>query len=246
MFWRRRAKVSQIVAEPALGRQVSGSGYLGHFGLTAWWDESFTAEERGFLESYLSPLLRGSASWRTGTPPESKQLAGTQEDSARFLSTLAGFLKRSDRVHLAVRLLDKAMGLITNPVDEHFALMAYVEARHRQRDSDPEALQDVIRACRRAIEIAPQVVTESERQHEEREGRAAELYAGMGERFKRDPYTGVGRSPFFKRLAIVLRKQGLKEEAAEVEALHDRIWLPHTIDFKRAKAEERKLARKRV
>lgn len=228
---------------PAAAPKRAGDGYLGSFGLRKWWQAAFTPSERDFLESYLAPLLSENASWYVGTPPVSMRSSGRERDAGDFLTMLAGHLKRSDRAPLAAKLTDKARELASNPVAEHFALMTYVETRYKQRDTDPDAIPDVIKACRRAIAIAPDVIGGFKEQHRLEEEQAADLYAKMGKRYKREPFLGVPGSSFFKRLAIILRKQGLKEQAAEVEALHDRIWLPHTIDYKRAKADERKAAR---
>lgn len=238
MFWRRRAAASQKeIGAPAPQVHPVG-GYLGHHGLSTWWDSTFSDEERSFLESYLAPLLSGNASWRTGTPPKSTRLDGSTSTPARFLSMLAGFLKRSDRAHLAVRLLEKARSYDLRPIDEHFATMAYIEVRYKQRESDPQALTDVIAACERMIAMSAQLIVDFERKHLQEQDRAAELYSKIGEPFERVPFTGVPNNPFFKRLAIIFRKQGRKEEASEIEALHDRIWLPHTIDFRRARLDE--------
>lgn len=235
MFW--KGKTQSARSEPAPARRSDAGGYLGHYGLTSWWRTAFSAEERAFLEAYLAPILAGDATWYEGTPPQSIGPVAQREDAARFLSTLAGFLKRADRAPLAVKLLDKGRQMGTGPLNEHFLLMTYIEARYKSRNSDPQAIPNVIEACQRAISIAPLVIAESKRQHDVAEDHAAELHKKAGERFKRQPFSGVGNSPFYHRLAIILRRQGRKEEAAAIEARHETEWLPHTIDYRRVRQE---------
>lgn len=215
-------------------------GYIAKHGLEGWWSSTFTAEERALMESRYAPM-GGSATLLTGNAGGENP---TDADTAKFLTGMASWFRTTDLASIGVRVLDKARSYQVDPVTEHFTLMAYVEVRYKQRGVDSAAVEDTVRACRRAIDIAPDVIEGFKEQHRRKEDRAVELHAQMGMRVRREPFAGIPNTPIFKRLAAILRKQGLNREAAEVGALYDRVWLPHTIDYRRAQAEERKAKRK--
>lgn len=161
---------------------------------------------------------------------------GQASTPTHFLNGLATWFRTKKDASIGLRIADRASKESgVKACDEHFRLINYIQTRYKQRDTDPAALDDVIQACRRAIAIAPKVIIGFKEQHRLEEDQAADLYAKMGERYKRTPFPGVPNSPFYKRLAIILRKQGRKKEAAAIEARYETEWLPHTIDHRRAK-----------
>lgn len=202
------------------------SGYIGSYGLSDWWLQTFSPEERALMEARYTPMGGGATLTRGN--------AGSGEDLVKFLTYLAGWFRRTDQVHIALRILDRARSEPMTPTREHFFLLTFIDVRYKQRATDESAVEDVAAACERLIEIAPSVIEDMKAEHERMEDEAAAIYAKIGERYRRTPFPGVGNSPAFSRLIAIRKKQGRVDEAKRLKELYHSVWEIHTIDYRRS------------
>ncbi len=125
-------------------------GYIGYYGLEDWWQSAFTPDERALVQATLKPRLSGpGATLTTGSVQSSSENVG------QFLTVLAQWFGRKDLAPIGVKILDKAKSSCKGVLDKHLWLSSYIELRYAQRDADPTALDDVIRACEDMIALAP-------------------------------------------------------------------------------------------
>jgi hypothetical protein len=78
--------------------------------------------------------------------------------AAYFLQDLAFSFNRRDDRHIARRILSKAEELAANApfLDRHFLYLTIIQTYYPDRDVDPGALDKVIDACERQIDLAPE------------------------------------------------------------------------------------------
>jgi len=126
------------------------NGRLNYFGLTEWWNSEFSNEEKDHIVKTLpdgESLIRGGISYISGTAID-------------LLSGLAGWFNNDIDKTIAYRILKKAESMITDSTDiiaVHFFFNSKLKIYYRNRNNDPEALQEAIRACKQQIAIAPRV-----------------------------------------------------------------------------------------
>ena len=130
------------------------SGELGYFRLGDWWFSTFTEEERKYIERVYKPMSIGRDNKKPLTEGE---ILHTNETAANLLSALAGWFKKSPRdLSIARRILEKAAKLTSDPIELHYVYQATIQVNYPHRDSDPNALDQAIKACQNQIHIAPQ------------------------------------------------------------------------------------------
>jgi tetratricopeptide (TPR) repeat protein len=131
-------------------------GEIGYHGLADWWLSNFTEEERNYIESRYKPLGLGTTNERPLTQGTNSWSSGR---AAQFLSGLStNFQGPKDR-HIARRLLIKAEQVSGSTIlDRHFVYSEMIQVYYRDRDNDPNSLDEAIRACEKQIEIGPEAV----------------------------------------------------------------------------------------
>lgn len=181
------------------------SGLLSLFGLTEWWNSTFTEAEQEYIESVYKPF---------GSDPSEKLLTGLQlvtgtkttETSVSLLYGLAQWFNSKKDIDIAKRIIAKADELATPdlPVlDLHFHYSTVIQVYYKNRD-DPASLARAVWACQRQIDLSPQAASEFKREHRElrasaiRDGYDSNLPAGCK----------LPRHIGFQQLCIILEKEG--------------------------------------
>jgi tetratricopeptide (TPR) repeat protein len=127
-------------------------GDIGYFGLSEWWLSEFSEEERNYIVKTFQPLGSIRDSLVKGT------IAYTSGTVIGLLSSLAGWFNKKEDRTIAYRIIKKAEELINEQsdiLDIHFLFQSKIEVYYRNRDDDPNALEEAIKACKQQIEIAP-------------------------------------------------------------------------------------------
>lgn len=169
------------------GGKKTVAGEIGGRGLSRWWLETFTAEEREYMTRLYQPMgLSNSRSLTEG------EFLGIGRSTSGFLSTLAGWFNKPKDRRLAVRLLEKAQQVGDGDVlDQHFLEQHLIQTYYPERDKDPSALGNAIAACERQIALAPKAAREFIRQFPARPDQPR-----------------LPRHVGFEQLAIIREKQG--------------------------------------
>lgn len=129
-------------------------GDIGYFGLSEWWLSEFTIEERNYILKKFQPMGSEGNSLVDG------EISYTSQTALGFLSGLAGWFDNEKDRKIAYRVLKKAEELINescNIIDVHFYCMNKIKIYYKDRDKDPNALNQAIEACKKQMEIAPKV-----------------------------------------------------------------------------------------
>ena len=125
-------------------------GAIGYFGLEEWWLATFSEAERRYIESVYRPF--GDPNPR---PLTEGQILSTTQTAAGLLNGLATWCKRANDRHIAHRLLAKAEALAGSEVlDRHFTYQGMIQTYYPDRDRDPQALPNAVRACEKQIALA--------------------------------------------------------------------------------------------
>lgn len=127
-------------------------GEIGYFGLSEWWLSEFSEEERRYILRIFEPL--GS----TGSSLIEGEISHTSGTVIKLLSSLAGWFKKKEDRTIAYRMLKKGEELINEKsdiLDVHFLFQSKIELYYRNRDNDPDALEEAINSCKQQIELAP-------------------------------------------------------------------------------------------
>lgn len=177
-------------------RQNQGKvkGEIGYYGLEDWWFSEFSEEERNHIEEVFQPM---------GGEPGSKpltegELSYSSQNAAGLLHALAGWFNKPGERELAKKIISKAVELAkegSDILDEHFSYQQKMEIYYRERDNDPTALDEAIKACQEQIKIAP---------------KAARQF------LKEYPQQPLPGHAGYTQLAIILKKQGKYQEVIEL------------------------------
>lgn len=129
-------------------------GEIAFYGLKDWWLNSFTSEEQTYITKKFQPLgtgssnslITGSISWSTGSV-------------VSFLQGLSDWFNNPRDRHISIRILEKAEELSkhnhTRVLDKHFLYHQIIITYYPERNSNPNALEKAISACRDQIALAP-------------------------------------------------------------------------------------------
>lgn len=173
-------------------RKIEGD--IGYYGLEDWWLSVFTEEERNRIEEVYHPM--GSDS-KTKPLTEGK-LTYSSQTAAGLLRCLAGWFNRPGDREIAKKIIEKANELADegdDVLDQHFALQQRMGIYYRERDTNPDALDEAIKACKDQIRIAP---------------------AAAKQFLKEYPKQSLPGHVGYTQLAIILKKQGKYKELFEL------------------------------
>ncbi len=170
-------------------------GLLGYLGLSDWWVEAFSDEERQHIETVFQPL---------GCPANSRPLtighiSASSETPTRFLGALIGWFRTSPLDKRITRSLASKLSEVIDGeqsvLNRHFGYQVLLEWNYRRRNEDPHALSAAITACERQIAISRESAVAM------RQG----LFAD-----------GLPRHRGFEQLAIIREKSGDFEGAIRI------------------------------
>ena len=139
-------------------RKPKVDGDISYFGLTDWWLTSFTEDERNHIEDVYKPLGYGP----DARPPTHREIDWTSAKAPSLLSGLANWFKEPEEWDIVCRILEKADDLLRRDfdtldiIDVHFIFHDMITITFKQRKTTPSAIDMMIAACIKQIEIAPQ------------------------------------------------------------------------------------------
>ena len=173
-----------------LRRKPRIGGLIAHLGLTDWWENSLTAEERATVLARYRPLGDNSQSLIVG------DILHTSQSPLHLLWGLASWFKKPEDWAISIKVFEQGKRLIpsSSVIDQHFFHQARIEFFYRMRDHHTNALAFAEAACADQIAIAPQAARELAKQQD------GELPSHHG----------------FWQLAVLLEKQGRLVEAVDV------------------------------
>lgn len=169
-------------------------GDIGYYGLEEWWLSEFSEEERENIEEVFQPM---------GSEPGSRPLTEgkisySSQNAAGLLHALADWFNKPGERELAKKIIAKAVELAnegSDILDIHFSYQQRMEIYYRERDNDPTALDEAIKACQAQIKIAP---------------KAAKQF------LKEYPHQSLPGHAGYTQLAIILKKQGKYQEVIKL------------------------------
>lgn len=173
------------------------NGQIGYFGLSQWWTEELTSEERRRLEEVFQPM--GSGNERPLTQGNISTLGGALATPAGLLMALPGWLRATPSDQAIVRKIRtrllKALADGCPILSRHFGYQILIGLFYRDRNDDPTALAAAIAACEDQIAVAPEAAAEFRRAYPQ-----SPLPAHVG----------------FKQLAIIRAKEHRFEDALRI------------------------------
>ncbi|MGD8307722.1 MAG: hypothetical protein PVF17_13775 [Ignavibacteria bacterium] len=127
-------------------------GEIGYFGLSEWWQNEFSDDEREYIVDKYKPLGLGNKSLIEG------DIYSTSQSAIGLLSGLASWFNSEKDRTISYRALAKAESLLkdnSDILDVHFLFNCKINIYYRHRNIDSDALDIAMEACRKQIEIAP-------------------------------------------------------------------------------------------
>lgn len=182
------------------------AGLLGHHGLREWWDSTFSPEEQRFIESRHQPMGGGLATLTDG------HISSTSQSAAGLLWVLAGWFNKPGERHIARRMLATAEEIATDVVDRHFVYSQLIDVTYPEREREPGAMDEAIRACQAQIAIGPAVMAAMRAEQADRERFLADRNRDMGRAHQSRAFQAPGHRGF-TQLAIIHEKEGNFEAA---------------------------------
>jgi hypothetical protein len=177
------------------------AGMLGYHGLRDWWHQSFSTEEQRLIEGRYQPMGGGLASLTEG------HIDSTSQTAAGLLWGLSTWFNKPGERHLARRMLAKAEEIATDVVDRHFVYSQLIDVAYPERETDPTALGEAIRACEAQIALSREVMAAMKAEHEERERMLQQHGREAGSRFEPHEFRVPGHRGF-TQLSIIREKSG--------------------------------------
>jgi len=166
-------------------------GLIGYHGLSDWWLDTFTEEERTYIlwrvrtmRAGPKALIEGDFSWMAKYP-------GSGPDAvSSFLNNLAFWLRRDNSI--ARRIAIKSYEHAETVEDICSALGWLIRLYYQVRNSVPEANDVVIKSCKHLIALAPLLANQQRKKY---------------------PYIKLGKNEGYSRYVIILEKQRDYSEA---------------------------------
>lgn len=123
-------------------------GFIGHYGLSGWWQSEFNDTERKRMLEKYQPIGLSSLSLIEGT------VSNPQHTAVRFLSGMSAWFSTQENRPIAYKILEKAEKLIdsnTQILDIHFFYEEKINIFYKDRDLIAGNLDEAIRACEQQI-----------------------------------------------------------------------------------------------
>jgi hypothetical protein len=177
------------------------AGQLGYHGLRDWWDQSFSLEDQRLIEERYQPMGGGIASLTEG------RIESTSQTAAGLLWGLSSWFNKPGERRLARRMLAKAEEIATDVVDRHFVFSQLIDVAYPERDRDPTAMSEAMRACEAQIALSREVMAAMRAEHEERERMLERHAREAGTRFEPHEFR-VPSHRGFTQLSIIREKSG--------------------------------------
>lgn len=175
------------------------AGIIGYYGLSEWWLTTFTEEERKYINYQVRTMRAGPNALIEGTPIIITN--STHNNVSFFLINLTGWFRKPKDNSIARRIASKAFELAEDIEDIGASLAWIIRSNYYARDQVPDAIENVVSACKRYIEIAPLLAKKHIKQY---------------------PGLNLGRHEGYNRYTILLEKSKKYTEVIQLceEAKH--------------------------
>lgn len=166
-------------------------GEIAYYGLTDWWLNEFTAQERRLINATFKPMGRQR---NLDEGNVSKSSASVVD----FLGNLASWFKKAELYSIGKKILEEGERHYSNSkdvLDCHFFCHSAITVHYANRDGDPEAMERAIYFCKKQIALAPKAK----------------------KKFLSDPMWGtLPRHTGYTQLAVIYEKQKRFKEAISI------------------------------
>ena len=145
------------IVDKILGRRLATTGELGYFGLTDWWNSSFSKAERAYMEAaFRTPDLPAHAK------PLTRDRGLVKLPTAAALLTVLGdrLSEKPEDRRLASRVLVQAEERALAEGDvlgQYFVYHQMIRLHSRWKDKFADAVDLIFAACHKQIQLAPDV-----------------------------------------------------------------------------------------
>lgn len=166
-------------------------GEIAYYGLTEWWLNSFTEQERAIIRKTYTPMLKDCAL-------DEGKITHSSHSILAFLGILAEWFKKAELYHIGKRILiegEKHYSSCKDVLDRHFFCLSAIRVYYANRDNDAEALDKAVFFCKEQIKLAP---------------KAKKLFLKESSSGVLPVHTG------YKQLAIIYEKQKKYAEALSI------------------------------
>lgn len=166
-------------------------GEIAYYGLTDWWLNSFSDQERQIIRKTYTPMLKQHSL-------DEGNIVSSSQSVLSFLGTLAEWFKKPELYTIGKKILlegEKHYVSSRDTLDRHFFCLSAIRVYYTNRDNDPEALEKAIYYCKEQIKLAPKAKKEFLK-----ESASGSLPAHTG----------------YKQLAIIYEKQKRYAEALSI------------------------------
>jgi hypothetical protein len=138
------------------------AGYLGYYGLSDWWFNTFSEEERNYI-NHRFLTHAGPNALIEGTPYIVRN--STHNNISYFLIGLTYWFRKPKDNDIGRRIALKSYELAEDVVDISWSLDWIIKLNYYVRDTVPGALDLVIAACKHQIALAPLVADTLKKEH---------------------------------------------------------------------------------
>jgi hypothetical protein len=166
------------------------AGFIGHLGLSEWWFNTFTEDERNYINYRVRNMRAGPNALVEGT-----SITSTHPNVSSFLSNLTFWFRKPQDNSIARRIALKAFELAEDVEDIGWSLAWIIRLYYYARDQLPDALERVISACKQYIEIAPLLAEKHKKKY---------------------PRLSLGKHEGYNRYTILLEKSRNYSEAIQL------------------------------
>ena len=139
------------------------AGIIGYYGLSDWWLNTFTEDERNYINYRVRTLRAGPNALIEGTPFIPTR--STHNNVSFFLNNLTFWFRKPKDNSIARRIALKAFELAKDIEDIGSSLGWIIRSHYYARDKEPDALEQTISACKEHIRIAPLLAEKHKKQY---------------------------------------------------------------------------------
>lgn len=146
-----KSKDKKINKIPTVG------GDIKYFGLTDWWLNDLTDEERQIIRDTYKPFGMSIGGAVNDHVIDEGEIGGTSQTKIGFLGGLIGWFQKFEHYEIAKKIIDLADNNIDESadiLDLHFCYLSCIKVHYKNRDNDPDALNKAIEYCNKQISIS--------------------------------------------------------------------------------------------
>lgn len=132
-------------------------GDIKYFGLTDWWLNDLTQEERQIIRDTYKPFGMSVDGEVNDYVIDQGEIAGTTQTKIGFIGGLIGWFQMFEHYEIAKKIINLMESNIDDNVDIldlHFCYLNCIKVYYKNRDNDSYALNKAIEYCNKQISIS--------------------------------------------------------------------------------------------